>query len=49
MYVFLIETRLKSFEMEGLKKKCGFNSCLAMDYRGVGKECVGGLALLWKD
>lgn len=47
--VFLMETRLKSFEMEGIKQKCGFNSCLAVDCRGTGKERAGGLALLWRD
>ncbi|GAU33808.1 hypothetical protein TSUD_221460 [Trifolium subterraneum] len=41
MCVFLMETRLKSFEMEGLKQRCGFNSCLTVDCRGLGKERAG--------
>ena len=47
--VFLMETRLKSFEMEVIKQRCGFNSCLVVDCRGAGKERAGGLALLWRD
>ena len=47
--VFLMETRLKSFEFEGIKQKCGFNSCLAIDCRGNGKERAGGLALMWRE
>lgn len=40
---------MKSFEFEGIKQKCGFNSCLAIDCRGSGKERAGGLALMWSE
>jgi exonuclease III len=47
--VFLMETRLKSEEMENIRLRCSFNSCLAVSCKGFGKERAGGLACLWRD
>lgn len=44
--VFLMETRLKDFEMLRVKFKCGFVSGQTVECSGFGKERAGGLALL---
>lgn len=44
-----METRLKAFELESIKRRCGFSSCLAVDCRGEGRERSGGIVLMWGD
>ncbi|XP_058751474.1 uncharacterized protein LOC131624535 [Vicia villosa] len=45
--VFLMETRLKSDEMQRIGSKVGFNNIFSIDCRGSGRGRVGGLCLLW--
>jgi exonuclease III len=47
--VFLMETRLKSDEMERVRINCGFSSGLFVPCDGFGKERAGGIALMWMD
>jgi hypothetical protein len=47
--VFLMETRLKVNEVEGVRSKLGFKNCLTVDCRGVGRERAGGLSLMWME
>jgi exonuclease III len=44
--VFLMETKLKSSELDVNRIKWGFKNCLAVDCRGSGRDRTGGLALL---
>ncbi|MCI02340.1 hypothetical protein A2U01_0023372, partial [Trifolium medium] len=47
--VFLMETRLKVDEMERIRSRCGFSSCLSVACSGSGRDRAGGLSLLWQD
>ncbi|XP_021716609.1 uncharacterized protein LOC110684459 [Chenopodium quinoa] len=47
--VFLMETKLKAFEMEKIKYKIKFSSCFIVDCEGEGRRRRGGLALLWNN
>jgi exonuclease III/ribonuclease HI len=47
--VFLMETRLKVFEMDAIRNKMGFHHCLSVDCRGSGRDRAGGLSLMWTE
>jgi exonuclease III len=47
--VFLMETKLKTSELDVNRIKWGFKNCLAVDCRGSGRDRAGGLALLWME
>src|SRR4051812_31146705 len=47
--VFLMETRLKSDEVQRIKFKCSFDRCLVVECDGSSRDRRGGLALLWKE
>lgn len=48
-YFFLCETRLKSHEMELVKRKLNFPNMLTVSCVGDGRKRSGGLALMWQD
>ncbi|CAK8530118.1 unnamed protein product [Lathyrus sativus] len=47
--VFLMETRLKTIEVEGFILKCNFNNGFGEDCNVQGKDRARGLALMWRD
>uniref|UniRef100_A0A803LSW9 Endonuclease/exonuclease/phosphatase domain-containing protein n=1 Tax=Chenopodium quinoa TaxID=63459 RepID=A0A803LSW9_CHEQI len=46
--IFLSETRLKSFDMERVKVKLGFENFFVVSCEGEGRKRRGGLAILWR-
>nr|CCA66036.1 hypothetical protein [Beta vulgaris subsp. vulgaris] len=46
--VFLSETKLKSYEMESVKKKLKWEHMVAVDCEGECRKRRGGLAMLWR-
>lgn len=43
-----METKFKVTEMEEIRRRAGFDSCLAVDCNGTGRDRVGGIAMLWQ-
>lgn len=49
IFVFLSETKMKSWELDTIRRKVKMGNCFGMDCKGDGRRRSGGLALLWRN